>query len=126
MKKALAIIAGLAFIVACGNNAENKEKTEEPATTTEAPASNPEADRGMELIAKNDCLTCHKVAEKAIGPAYEEVAAKYKDDPVVIDTLAHKVIRGGSGNWGTTAMTPHPNLSVEDARAMVTYVLSLK
>lgn len=126
MKRALAIIAGLAFIVACGNNAENKEtKTEEPATT-EAPASNPEADRGMELIAKSDCLTCHKVAEPSVGPAYEAVAGKYADDPAIIDTLAHKVIKGGSGNWGTTPMTPHPDLKIEDARAMVTYVLSLK
>jgi cytochrome c len=130
MKRALAIIAGLAFIVACSNNnnADTKEKTEEPAApaTTEAPATSPETEKGMELIAKSDCLTCHKIVEASVGPAYEVIAAKYPDNDTVVDSLAQKVIKGGSGNWGTVPMTPHPNLPVEDAKAMVKYVLSLK
>lgn len=129
MKKALAVIAGLAFLVACGGgNTENKQTEETPATTTEtaAPASSPEAERGMELIAKSDCLTCHKVAEANIGPAYEAVAAKYPDNDAVVDSLSQKIIKGGAGNWGTVPMTPHPDMPVDDAKAMVRYVLSLK
>lgn len=129
MKKALAVIAGLAFLVACGGgNTESKPAEETPITTTEttAPASSPEADRGMELIAKSDCLTCHKVAEANIGPAYEAVAAKYPDNDAVVDSLAQKIIKGGAGNWGTVPMTPHPDMPVDDAKAMVKYVLSLK
>jgi cytochrome c len=129
LKKALAVIAGLAFLVACGGgNTESKPAEETPITTTEttAPASSPEADRGMELIAKSDCLTCHKVAEASVGPAYEAVAAKYPDNDAVVDSLAQKIIKGGAGNWGTVPMTPHPDMPVDDAKAMVKYVLSLK
>jgi cytochrome c len=133
MKKALAIVAGLAFIVACGNNADTKDtkettgtQTEPTAPTTAAPAADPEAEKGLALVGKSDCFTCHKVVDKSTGPAYEEVAAKYPDNQAVIDSLAHKIIKGGVGNWGTVPMTPHPDISVEDAKAMVKYVLSLK
>jgi cytochrome c len=129
MKKALVVIAGLAFLVACGGgNTENNQATEQTPATTEAaaPATSPEAERGMELIAKSDCLTCHKVVEASVGPAYEAVAAKYPDNDAVVDSLAQKIIKGGAGNWGTVPMTPHPDMSQEDAKAMVKYVLSLK
>lgn len=131
MKKALAIVAGLAFIVACGNNAETKDTKETTETQAEptapaAPAADPEVERGLALVGKSDCFTCHKVVDKSTGPAYEEVAAKYPDNQAVIDSLAHKVIKGGVGNWGTIPMTPHPDLSEADAKAMVKYVLSLK
>lgn len=81
---------------------------------------------GAQLIASNDCSTCHKETEKVIGPAFVDVAKKYKASPAVIDTLAHKVIAGGSGNWGTTPMASHPSLSVADAKTMVKYILALK
>ncbi|MGZ3958256.1 MAG: c-type cytochrome, partial [Flavisolibacter sp.] len=83
-------------------------------------------EKGLNLIAKNDCLTCHQVEVKTTGPAYMDVAAKYPNNEAVIDSLSNKVIKGGSGNWGTVPMTPHPSLSKEDARSMVKYVLSLK
>jgi cytochrome c len=130
MKKALVVIAGLAFLVACGggNTENNKATTEETPATTEAaaPATSPEAEKGMELIAQSDCLTCHKVVEASVGPAYEAVAAKYPDNDAVVDSLAQKIIKGGAGNWGTVPMTPHPDMSPDDAKAMVKYVLSLK
>lgn len=131
MKKAFVIVAGLAFIVACGNNADTKDTKETTETQAEptapaAPAADPEVERGLALVGKSDCFTCHKVVDKSTGPAYEEVAAKYPDNDAVIDSLAHKVIKGGVGNWGTVPMTPHPDLPVEDAKAMVKYVLSLK
>ncbi|MBS1524084.1 MAG: c-type cytochrome [Bacteroidetes bacterium] len=82
---------------------------------------------GAQLLSKYDCLTCHKEQEKVVGPAYADVAAKYKSAPSgIVDTLANKVIKGGSGNWGTTPMTPHPAVSMDEARAMVKYILSIK
>ena len=80
----------------------------------------------MALIAGSDCLTCHKVAEKNIGPAYQEVAAKYENTDDNVEMLAGKIIKGGSGNWGAIPMTAHANLSEEDAEAMVKYILLLK
>jgi|SRR5687767_100500 len=95
-------------------------------TTTASGISVAEADSGLELIAKSDCLTCHKVEGRIIGPSYSEVAEKYPVDSATVKMLAEKVIKGGAGTWGDVAMTPHPQLSENDAKAMVKYVLSLK
>jgi len=81
----------------------------------------------LELIAKNDCFTCHQIDDKLNGPPYREVANKYAGMPDTIVThLAHKVISGGSGVWGEIMMTPHQGLSEADAEAIVKYILLLK
>lgn len=128
MKKALVVIAGLVVLAACGggNTDTETQETTTPTETAAEPAMSPEAERGLELVAKSDCLTCHKVAEASVGPAYELIAGKYPDNDAVVDSLSQKIIKGGAGNWGTVPMTPHPDLSPDDAKAMVKYVLSLK
>jgi len=126
MIKALLIAAGLAFIVACSNNAGSKDAKQQGSTTAAAAPADPDAEKGLELVGKSDCFQCHKVVDAAIGPSYEAVAARYPDNDAVVDSLAGKIITGGAGNWGTVPMTPHPDLSREDARTMVKYVLSLK
>ena len=90
---------------------------------TEKAAGTPSA-AGAQLIAKSDCGTCHKETEKLIGPAFADVAKKYSSSDV--DTLANKIIKGGSGHWGTVPMSPHPTISEGDAKSMVNYILSLK
>jgi cytochrome c len=133
MKKSF-IIFGLALAIsACGNNkSSNSSGTDTTVTTTTTTSSSQNTSvavkdtLGAGLIQKNDCLTCHKLDQKIIGPAYTDVANKYTASPAVIDTLANKIIKGGSGNWGNIAMSPHPNLSVTDAQEMVKYILSLK
>ena len=80
---------------------------------------------GLQLIAKNDCFTCHKTNALLIGPSYMKVAEKYKGNSKFISPLADRVIKGSQGHWGKVPMTPHPSLSLEDARLMVKYVLSL-
>ncbi|RYU86501.1 cytochrome C [Mucilaginibacter terrigena] len=80
--------------------------------------------KGEALMANSDCNTCHNASSKVIGPALTEIAKKYKDSD--IDMLADKVIKGGSGNWGTVPMTAHPDLAVADAKEMVKYILSVK
>ncbi len=133
MKKLFIILSfgGLGLIASCGGgndkNAETEaRKDQSKDEAKEDPADNPDYEKGLALVGKNDCLTCHKINEASTGPAYKAVAAKYANTPEIIDQLSNKVIKGGSGNWGVVPMTPHPNLSKEDAVAMVKYVLSLK
>jgi cytochrome c len=118
-------------IVACGTNSSNNNANSDTAAANSAPAtndisSNPDYQKGLALIAANDCLTCHKVDEKVTGPAYRDVANKYDNTDDNVKMLAAKVIKGGSGNWGTVPMTPHPALSEADAEQMVKYVLLLR
>ncbi|GAC1442987.1 MAG: hypothetical protein NVSMB63_11720 [Sediminibacterium sp.] len=132
MKKYYVAIALLALMAACSsNNNGKKEETATQATTTApaAPAndlsSNPDYQKGLELVAKSDCLTCHKVSEKLTGPAYKDVAAKYENNDANISMLASKIIKGGTGVWGAIPMIPHPQLSEADAKQMVKYILLL-
>lgn len=119
------------MIAACGGETEKKEdKAAETTVATEPPAndlsSNPDYQKGLELIAKSDCLTCHKTSDKLIGPAYKEVAAKYENNDETIALLAGKIIKGGKGVWGEVPMTPHPQIADADAKQMVKYILLLK
>ncbi|HEY2726891.1 MAG TPA: cytochrome c class I, partial [Parafilimonas sp.] len=66
------------------------------------------------------------IDEKVTGPAYRDVANKYDNTDANVKMLAAKVIKGGSGNWGTIAMTPHPAVSEADAEQMVKYILLLR
>ena len=125
MKKFLIVFGMSAFAFACNSSDDQKaaeEKKEDTVATTPPLPDN----RGLELIGASDCTTCHAIDKKNIGPAYVDVAAKYENTPAVIDTLVSKVIHGGSGNWGTVPMTPHPTLPEADVREMVTYIMSLK
>ena len=81
---------------------------------------------GKALFTKSDCLTCHKMDVKLVGPAYYDVAKKYPATDANYEMLANKVIAGGSGVWGQVAMAPHPALAHADAKKIVEYILSLK
>lgn len=124
------------FLGACGNN-NDKTSTKDTttATTSGGTASTSTAsaadDKALDLIGSNDCTTCHRLHEasqgSSIGPAYDQVAAKYSPAAdSTVDRLVKKVISGGSGIWGTVPMTPHPNLKADDVKTMVTFILSLK
>jgi cytochrome c len=77
------------------------------------------------LIGKSDCKACHNIDKKSLGPAFMQVALKYKGDKGVEDRLAKKIISGGSGVWGDAAMPAHPAFSTNDASTIVKYILSL-
>jgi len=128
LKKYYVAIALLVFIGACSSNStENKDaKASAPPAATNDLSANPDYQKGLELIAKSDCLTCHKVNEKLIGPAYRDVAAKYENTDANVALLASKVLKGGSGVWGAIPMTPHAALSEADAKQMVKYILLLR
>ncbi len=138
MKKYFIVLAAMTVIAACNSNSGSSSESSTAAAAPEssdataaAPAandvsSNPDYQAGLKLVASNDCLTCHKVDEKLTGPAYRDVANKYENTEANVKTLAEKIIKGGSGNWGTVAMTPHPNVSEADAEQMVKYILLLR
>jgi cytochrome c len=132
MKKVLLTMMIAAGLYACGGG-EKKGSTEtkpisnatvEPAAPAEATAVAKKD--GKALIEASDCRTCHKDDSKQIGPAYQDVAKKYESNEANIKMLAEKIIKGGQGNWGEIPMAGHPNVSVEDASAMVEYILSMK
>ena len=79
---------------------------------------------GHDLMMKSDCMTCHKVDMKLVGPSFQEIAAKYKGQADVVDKLTEKVIQGGTGNWGQIPMMPHPALAKEEVKKMVEWILS--
>lgn len=80
---------------------------------------------GKALIAQSDCKACHIIDQKSAGPAYKDIAGKYKGQKDAVNVLAAKVIKGGAGVWGTTEMAAHPQITVDDAQKMVEYILSL-
>lgn len=130
MKGILIAISIALTLAACSANDkpanENATTAKPKSMLADDMSANPDYVKGKELIAKNDCLTCHKEKEKLIGPAYKDVAAKYANDPNAIEGLAEKVMKGGTGVWGQVAMAPHPNLSHDDAVALVKYVMLMK
>lgn len=80
---------------------------------------------GKTLTQTNDCIACHSVSEKMVGPSYDAIAKRYKGQPGAVHKLIAKTKRGGSGNWGAVPMTPHPNLTNAQLKQMTEWILSL-
>ena len=80
---------------------------------------------GKRLVELSDCKACHGINQKSIGPAYLDVAKKYKGAFQIEGKLADKIIKGGGGVWGEQAMSAHPQITKDDAKDMVRYILSL-
>ena len=84
------------------------------------------AEAGKVLISYSDCYTCHKEFERSAAPSFTDIAKRYPVNNIYIEMLARKIINGGNGSWGYPIMAPHPTLSLEDAKIMVSYILSMK
>ena len=91
------------------------------AVTAVAPAF---ADQAL-ATAKN-CMACHAVYKKLVGPAYKEVAAKYAADKSAADKLAVKILKGGSGVWGAVPMPANAQVNEAEAKKLAAWVLSQK
>jgi cytochrome c len=100
--------------------------TTPPPAAPAGPAAEAEASVSPDQMpAKYGCTACHAVDHKVIGPAFKDVAAKYRGKDVEA-ALVEKVKNGGSGVWGQAPMTPNPQVPDEDLHAVVKWVLSLK
>jgi len=80
------------------------------------------------IIKKARCVACHAVDKKLVGPAYKDVAAKYRGDAAAPALLFNKVRNGGSGNWGEIPMIPHPadKISDDDLKTAIKWILALE
>ncbi|WP_128544583.1 PQQ-dependent sugar dehydrogenase [Larkinella soli] len=81
--------------------------------------------QGEKLFKGSDCKACHAVETASIGPSLKAISNRYKGKTGAVDQLAQKVIKGGSGVWGTYQMSAHPDLPVQEAQEMVRYILSM-
>lgn len=91
-----------------------------PAGAAGAPAAEVDV---QAVLKANACLGCHAVAQKIVGPAYHDVAVKYKNDPQAQARLEASIKAGGSGKWGPVVMPPFGNLSPQELRALAAFVL---
>ena len=131
MKKLIAVlllVSIVTFSYRCGSGGEKKEDEKTQQKNEEGDITKSlDYQVGLELVAKSDCFTCHKIEEQFTGPSYRDVANKYAGmSDTIITHLAGKIIHGGNGVWGQVFMTPHATLSQADAEAMVKYILLLK
>lgn len=94
-----------------------------PVVPVEAAPATAAAD-GFALASRNACMACHQVDVKLVGPAYKEVADKYRGDPAALDMLVAKVKSGGAGVWGEIPMPPNAHVSDADIKTIVTWVLA--
>ncbi|MDB5959022.1 MAG: cytochrome [Massilia sp.] len=79
-----------------------------------------------DLAKAKNCMACHAVANKLVGPAFKDVAAKYAGQKDAEDKLVTKVMKGGSGAWGAVPMPANPQVNEAEARTLVKWVLSQK
>lgn len=121
MKKILVVLLGIIFLAACGGkkSAETVEDAPVQLSTSQLAAI------GKLLVDESDCKTCHHPTNRIIGPSHKEVAEKYDFTDASINLLADHIIKGGSGVWGEIPMTPHADISMDDAKTMATYILTL-
>ena len=80
---------------------------------------------GQALVEASDCLRCHGMDRRYVGPAFRQIAARYQDRPDAATYLARKIREGSVGEWGRTVMPRHPQVTEVQAHAMASWVLSL-
>ncbi|WCM86783.1 c-type cytochrome [Acidovorax sp. NCPPB 3576] len=78
------------------------------------------------LATSKNCMACHAVDKKLVGPSFKDVAAKYADQKDAVDKLAAKIMKGGSGVWGPVPMPANAQVNDADAKKLAAWVLSLK
>jgi cytochrome c len=82
------------------------------------------ASANQALAVSKNCMACHSVDQKIVGPAFSAVAAKYADDKSALTTLAQKIQKGGGGVWGDMPMPPNSSVTAAEAKKLTTWILS--
>ena len=80
----------------------------------------------LQLATAKNCMACHAADKKLVGPSYKDVAAKYAGQPGAVDKLAAKVLKGGSGAWGPVPMPANAQVNADEAKKLVTWILTQK
>lgn len=79
-----------------------------------------------DLFKKSNCMACHAIEQKRLGPSMKQVAAKYDGDGSAVDMLAKKIREGGVGVWGQMPMPPQTQVTEADAKILAEYILTIK
>ncbi len=104
---------------------ETNRPSNVPTATDLKSGSAPIQNMSVETLAtRYGCLSCHNVNVKIVGPAYKDVATKYRNDPAALDKISQQIHDGGSGKWGPVIMPPFPMLSDAEARMLGTWIMS--
>ena len=80
----------------------------------------------LQLATAKNCMACHAVDKKLVGPSYKDVAAKYAGQKDAADKLAAKIIKGGSGVWGPVPMPANAQVNPDEAKKLATWILTTK
>jgi cytochrome c len=80
----------------------------------------------LELARQKNCMNCHAIERKVVGPAFRDVARRYAGKPEVAAMLAEKIVKGGGGAWGPVPMAANPQLKAAEARQLAEWVLTVK
>ena len=91
------------------------------ATVATAPAF-----ANADLAQKKNCMACHAVDKKVVGPGYKEVAVKYAGQKDAVDKLAQKIIKGGAGVWGPVPMPANAQVTEAEAKQLMQWIMTLK
>ncbi|MEK9801803.1 MAG: c-type cytochrome [Curvibacter sp.] len=76
------------------------------------------------LATSKNCMACHAVDKKLVGPSFKDIAKKY--DKSAADKLAEKIIKGGSGAWGPVPMPANPQVSADESKKLVAWIMAQK
>ena len=79
-----------------------------------------------DLAKAKNCMACHAVDKKLVGPAFKDVASKYAGQADAVEKLSQKVIKGGSGTWGPVPMPANPQVSADEAKQLVQWIMTTK
>ena len=94
------------------------------ATLATAFAASTPALADMALATSKNCMACHAVNKKLVGPSYMDIATKYAGQADAVDKLAGKVLKGGSGAWGPVPMPANAQINDADAKKLVTWIMA--
>ncbi|MSU59387.1 MAG: cytochrome C552 [Pedosphaera sp.] len=97
-----------------------------PSTTTNAALATASSGNGPSVATKYGCLNCHNVSVKIVGPAYKDIADKYRNDAGAKAKIEDQVHKGGSGKWGPVIMPPFPQVTTEETKVLTDWILAQK
>jgi cytochrome c551/c552 len=104
--------------------ATNSSTTVPPATDQKAAPAPVQPGSVETLATKYGCLSCHNVNVKIVGPAYKDIAAKYRNDPAALEKISQQIQDGGSGKWGPVGMPPFPMLTGAEVKMLGDWIMS--